>query len=80
MGKLRLGLIQAQASYGENTYIPFAVGCMWATARQYPEIRECWDDPIFVYRKEPIDKALAVLGYPLPDVVAFSNYCWSRRD
>lgn len=76
MKKLKLVLSQTQAAYGDNVYLPLAVGCLWAHARQFPEIREAWDKPIFLYKKEPLDKAMERIGDP-PDVAAFSCYIWN---
>lgn len=78
MNKLKLALSQTQGSYGENTYAPLAVGCLWSYARTFPEIKETWDDPIFLYKKEPIEDALQRIGEP-PEILAFSDYCWNHE-
>lgn len=77
MSKRKLALVQVQGAYGANVYLPLATGCLWAYARTFPEVRDEWDSPIFLYRKEVVDKALAKLGDPLPELVCFSNYIWN---
>ncbi len=78
--KLRLALSQVNNSYGSGVFqIPLAVGDLWAYARQFPEIKSEWEDPIFLYKKESISKALARLGDPLPDLIGFSDYVWNSR-
>jgi len=77
MSKRSLALVGVNGFYGENVYLPLAIGVLWATARHYPEITDEWSEPVFLYKKESIAKALAKLADPFPDLVAFSSYIWN---
>jgi radical SAM superfamily enzyme YgiQ (UPF0313 family) len=63
--------------YGDNVFLPYAAGLMWAYARQFPEIENAYELAGMLYLKEPIDKAVARLEDP--DLVALSCYVWNWR-
>ena len=73
----RLALVSVNTYYGENVYLPLPSGLLWARACIDPCITDDWDQPIFLYKKEPIEDAILNLGDPLPDLVAFSSYIWN---
>ncbi len=75
----KLALVQVNNAYGENVYLPLSVGCLWAYARRQDWERGVWDEPTFLYKKEPIDRALSRLGDPLPELVCFSVYIWNAE-
>lgn len=75
--KKRLYMVQTNNRYGENVYLPFAVGCLWAYARTQPFIKELYELCDFFYLKEPIDQAVARLDRP--DLVAISLYIWNYQ-
>jgi radical SAM superfamily enzyme YgiQ (UPF0313 family) len=77
VNKKRLYLVHAQGRYGENTYIPLSVGCLWAYARTFPEITAAYEMVDFLYLKEPIERAVARLE--APDVVGLAHYIWNAE-
>lgn len=75
--KRQLALVSVNNSYGENVYLPLTSGVLWAFARVDPSVGDDWNKPLFLYKKRPIAEAMAELGDPPPDLVAFSSYIWN---
>lgn len=73
----RVYLAQVNNAYGENQYMPYSVGLIWAYARTIPGVLDSWALGGFQYRKEPIEAAVAKLVDP--DLVAISCYIWNWR-
>ncbi len=73
--KQRLYMVQVNGRYGENVYLPYSVGLLWAYARTFPEIAAAYDMIDFLYLKEPIEAAVARLV--APDLIAISCYVWN---
>lgn len=77
MNRKRLYLVQVNQRYGENVYVPYSVGCVWAYARTIPAIQDAYEFCGFLYLKEPIARAVAKLDNP--DLVCLSLYIWNER-
>lgn len=75
MRRHRLALAQVNNAYGGNRHLPLSVGVLYAFARTRPIALE-FEQPVFLYAKEAISKALSRLD-PLPDVMALSSYIWN---
>lgn len=76
MPKKNIYMVQVGVSYEESiTYLPYAVGCIAAYAWQDTFIRENYNEPQFVFRRDTIDDALAKFDNPF--LVAFSTYVWN---
>jgi radical SAM superfamily enzyme YgiQ (UPF0313 family) len=75
--KRRLYIAAVNNRYGNNVFLPYAAGLMWAYARQFPEIAEAYDLAGMLYLKEPVERVVERLE--APDVVAFSSYIWNHE-
>lgn len=75
--KKRLYMVHAQGRYGENVYIPYTCGLLWAYARTFPEIANAYEMVDFLYLKEPIETAVARLEDP--QLLAISHYIWNAE-
>ena len=75
--KKRLYLVQVNQRYGENVYVPYSVGCLWAYARTNPAIADAYEMCGFLYVKEPIEQAVARLQDP--DLIGVSHYIWNAE-
>lgn len=73
--KQRLYLVGVNQRYGENVYIPYSVGLLYAYARTFPEIVNAYDMCGFLYLKEPIEEAVARIIEP--DIIGISAYIWN---
>lgn len=70
-----LYLCQFNFRYGDNVFIPYSVGVLWAYARTDPEIAAAYRNAGFVFLRDDPEKVVASM--PDPDVVAFSTYVWN---
>lgn len=77
MKPLRLYFAAVSNRYGQNVFIPYAAGLMWAYARKFSEIAAAYEMCGILYLKEPIDAAVARLESP--DVLALSSYIWNHE-
>lgn len=75
--KRRLYIAAVNNRYGNNVFLPYAAGLMWAYARQFPEIAAAYELGGMLYLKEPIDRAVERLD--APDVLALSSYIWNHE-
>jgi radical SAM superfamily enzyme YgiQ (UPF0313 family) len=57
-------------------YLPYTPGVLWSYAVQFPEINENYELGDFIWRRDHIDDAVALLKDS--DVVGFSTYIWNR--
>jgi len=73
--KQRLYLVQVNNRYGENVYVPYSVGLLWAYARTFKEITDAYEMVDFLYLKESIDKAVEKIE--APDLIGLSCYIWN---
>jgi len=60
-----------------TTYFPYAVGDLWAYARQEPAVSDAYELQEFLFLREPIEDALARIKNPF--FIGFSCYCWSTE-
>lgn len=75
--KRRLYFAAVNNRYGDNVFLPYAAGLMWAYAKQFPEIANAYEMCGMLYLKEPIAQAVARLDEP--DVLALSSYIWNHE-
>ena len=75
--KRRIALVSTNNVYSAP-YLPLTVGSIWAYAKAKGSAAD-FAEPVWLYRKEPIDKAVARLGWPLPELAAFSDYIWNHE-
>jgi putative methyltransferase len=67
------------AKFGEKTqyWLPYSVGCLWAYAQQFDDIKLNWEVKGKIYRRDPIDSVLKKIENPT--VCVFSCYCWNEQ-
>jgi putative methyltransferase len=67
------------AKFGERTqyWLPYSVGCLWAYAQQFDDIKLNWEVKGKIYRRDPIDTVLKKIEDPT--VCVFSCYCWNEQ-
>lgn len=79
MKKKSVYLIQPEITSGATPehYLPFSVGCIWAFANQYDEIKNNFELRDVVWRR---DRHKDVLEKIIdPDIVGFSCYVWNHK-
>ena len=70
--KTNLYLFQFSFLYGNEIYLPYSVGALWAYARTFPEINKHIEKKNFVIlREQPTD---IVERLENPGIAAFSTY------
>jgi len=73
--KTNLYLFQFSFLYGNEIYLPYSVGALWAYARTFPEINKHIVKKNFVIlREQPTD---IVERLDNPGIAAFSTYVWN---
>ena len=73
--KTNLYLFQFSFLYGNEIYLPYSVGALWAYARTFPEINKHIEKKNFVIlREQPSD---IVERLENPGIAAFSAYVWN---
>ena len=68
-------MIQANLSYGQALYLPYATGCLAAYAWQFDSIKSEFDKPVFLFQRTAVDEAMKQIKAPA--VAAFSCYTWT---
>lgn len=71
----RLYMVQVNGRYGENVYLPYSAGLLWAYAKRDHRVSEAYDFCGFLYLKEKIEDAVSKLDSP--DLVGISCYIWN---
>jgi putative methyltransferase len=73
--KRNVVLVQVNFQYGDNVFVPYAVGSIQAYSESFPEIRSKFQfyNPVFL-REDPAD---VVFGMEKPSVVGISCYLWN---
>lgn len=75
--RLQLYMCQFSYRYGDEIYLPYSLGVLWAYARQFPDIADNYEHKGFVFVR---DQPEAIVGaMDKPDVVAFSTYVWNAE-
>ena len=70
-----LYLAQVNYQYGNNTFLPYSVGRLWAHAKQSPEIVAAYELKEFLFlREDPIKLVNRLIN---PDVLGLSCYIWN---
>ena len=73
--KTNLYLFQFSFLYGNEIYLPYSVGALWAYARTFPEINKHIEKKNFIIlREQPAD---IVERLDNPGIAAFSTYVWN---
>ena len=60
-----------------TTYFPYAVGDLWAYAKQEPAINDSYELQEFLFLREPVKDAIERIKDPF--FIGFSCYCWSTE-
>lgn len=68
-------LAQINNSYGNNAFLPYSVGLLWAYASRIPVISSSYQLGGLLYLREDLDAAVARIRDP--DVLALSCYIWN---
>lgn len=70
-----LYLCQFNFEYGNNVFLPYSVGVLWAYARSVPEIATEYRNAGYVFMRGDPDAIAASIDQP--DVLACSTYVWN---
>ena len=73
--KKNLYMCQFSHLYGDNIYLPYSAGCVWAYARTIPEIAEQYDMKRWIFVRDEPDEIVESLEDPA--VITFSTYVWN---
>jgi 2-(S-pantetheinyl)-carbapenam-3-carboxylate methyltransferase len=73
--KTRIAFFQFGFRYGNEVYLPYSVGLLWAYARTLPDVAERYENGGFVFLRDDPDRIVA--GLDAPGVAAFSTYVWN---
>lgn len=75
----RVYLIQAEITSGpaNEHYLPFSVGCIWAYANQFEEIKNNFELCDVIWRRDRQRDVLDKIEDP--DIVGFSTYVWNHN-
>jgi radical SAM superfamily enzyme YgiQ (UPF0313 family) len=68
-------LCQFNFRYGNNVFIPYSVGVLWAYARTAADLADSYRNAGFVFLRDDPDRIAETIRDP--DVVAFSTYVWN---
>lgn len=68
-------LAQINNSYGDNAFLPYSVGMLWAYASNIPAVTKNYELGGFLYLREDIN--LAVEKINDPGIIAISCYIWN---
>lgn len=60
-----------------NYWLPYSVGCLWAYAQQFDDIREQFQLTDIIFKRDPI--AVVIDSIDNPTVCGFSVYIWNER-
>ena len=72
----QLYFVQVGFSFSKTlVYLPYAAGCMLATAFSDGEIAACFERNDIIFQRDTIENNLKCIHQP--DIVAFSNYFWN---
>jgi putative methyltransferase len=76
--KKKLYMIQVSFSFDKSVvYLPYAAGCIAASAFSEKEIKENFEKPVILFERDTVDNNLAKIKDP--DVVTFSTYFWNEE-
>jgi radical SAM superfamily enzyme YgiQ (UPF0313 family) len=73
--RFHLYMFQFSFRYGDEIYLPYSAGILWAYASIFPEIAQNFENKGFVFVREQPDAIVARLDKP--SVAAFSTYVWN---
>ena len=68
-------LCQFSHLYGDNIYLPYSAGTVWAYSRSLPDIADRYELKDFIFVREDPDKIVDSMDDPA--VVGFSTYVWN---
>src|SRR5262249_24207832 len=74
LDRFHLYLFQFSFRYGDEIYLPYSAGILWAYARTFPEIAQNFENKGFVFVREQPDAIITRVEEP--SVAAFSTYVW----
>lgn len=72
---MRLYFFQCQESYGNNIYLPYSSGILWAYVSQFTDITDNYELVDIFFEKIEIQTYIDKLDNP--DILLFSNYGWN---
>ena len=72
---MRLYFFQCQESYGNNIYLPYSSGILWAYVSQFDDIVQNYELVDIFFEKIEIQTYIDRLDNP--DLLLFSNYGWN---
>lgn len=77
----KISLVQVNFQQGpiecNAFYLPYAVGCIWSYANQFPEVQNNFKLEHVIWRRSEVTETAKTLSNQ--DIVAFSCYIWNRN-
>lgn len=77
----KVSLVQPNFPQGPKSknayYLPYSVGVLWAYAKQFSEVTDCWTLDELIFQREPINEVAERLAKS--HLVGFSTYIWNRQ-
>lgn len=73
--KNNIYFFQFNFSYGNEVFIPYSVGILWAYAKSFREINDRYLNKGFIFERDRPDKIVSKLENP--KICAFSCYIWN---
>ena len=74
---MNLYFFQCQESYGNNIYLPYSSGILWAYVSQFADIKRYYELGNIYFEKKPIDEYIGDIEDN--SIVLFSNYGWNTN-
>ena len=73
--KSNLYMFQFSFKYGDEIYLPYSVGMLWAYAETIPEVKKNIENKGFVIARDEPNEVVSRLDNP--SIAAFSTYVWN---
>lgn len=74
---MKLYFFQCQESYGNNIYLPYSSGILWAYVSQFDDIKNHYSLGNIFFEKKPIDEYINQIEDN--SIALFSNYGWNTN-
>lgn len=76
-GKIPIGLVQFNANYSGQSYLPLSIGCLWSNYTTHGRWFGSFELSSILYKRQAVDECVAkLLGNK---VVGFSLYAWNEQ-
>lgn len=76
---MNLYLANVNYRFGDNAFLPYSAGRLWAYAKSRPEVAERWTLREILWQREPVADVIERMRAAPPDCLGLSLYVWSER-